>query len=68
MWTVLRYGSRQICTLAVEKKVSLDGEGVVYLWLELELHPRTRRSHDLLRVVPESAASRVRHLYDLHHD
>jgi hypothetical protein len=42
--------------------------GVVYLWLELELHPGTRRSHDLLRVVPKSAASRVRDLYDLNHD
>jgi hypothetical protein len=40
----------------------------VYLWLELELHPGTRRSHDLLRVVPESAASRVRDLYDLDQD
>jgi hypothetical protein len=48
--------------------VSLDGEGVVYLWLELELHPGTRRGHDLLRVIPESAASRVRDLHDLHQD
>jgi hypothetical protein len=47
----------------------LEGESVcVYLWHELELHPGTSRGHDLLRVVPESAASRVRDLYDLNQD
>src|ERR1700722_1016936 len=46
----------------------LEGRGSVYLWLELELHPRTRRGHDLLRVVPKSAASRIRDLYDLNQD
>ena len=47
----------------------LEGEGVcVYLWLELELHPGTRRGHDLLRVVPKIGASRVGDLYDLNQD
>jgi hypothetical protein len=40
----------------------------MYLWHELELYPGARRSHDLLRVVPESAASCVRDLHNLNLD